>query len=150
MSWMRGGPEGVLGVRWGEDADAAAARLGMRGAWGPWEGGGGFEARIDPDVVVEAFGARAVPRLVRRGGALVGVQLLVRGDPDALRRMRAEVAREYGVEPAEGPLSREWRGGARVRLEGETLTVAGPGFGDAFAGELLRQGLGGLSSGLQP
>jgi hypothetical protein len=150
MAWLRAGPDGVLGVRWGQDADAAAARLGMGGAWEPWEGGGGFEARLDPDVVVDAFGARAVPRLIRRGGELAGAQLLFRSDAEALARARAEVAREYGIEPGEGALSRAWRGGARVRLHGETLTVAGPAFGDAFADEVLRGGLGRLASGLQP
>lgn len=151
MMGMRSGPpDGVLGLRWGEDADAAAARLGMGGGWTPWEGGGGFEARIDPDVVMDAFGARAVPRLIRREGALAGAQLLFRSDPAALERARAAVAGEHGIDGRDGVLSREWKDGSRVRLEGETLTVAGPAFGDAFARELLRQGLGGLAAGLQP
>ena len=147
---MGSGPDGLLGLRWGEDADAAAARLGMGGGWTPWEGGGGFEARIDPDAEVDAFGARAVPRLVRREGELAGAQLLFRREPGALERARAAVAEEYGIEPDGDVLSRAWKDGARVWMEGETLTVAGPALGDAFARELLRRGLGGFVAGLQP
>ena len=144
-------PSGLLGLKWGDDAVAAAARLGIRcEPWDPWEGGSGFEACADRDRPVTAFGAPANARLVRLAGNLDGVQLLFGACAARRKRLRDAVVAAFDLDSHSDDPYQTWDDGSLVRLAHDgrddtcTLTVAGPRFGKAYQSWLLAQGLGSL------
>lgn len=146
---------GFLGVRWGDDATAAAASLGVRcETWIPWEGGGGFEACFDIDHPVSAFGRQAYVRLFRGQNRLEGLSLRFMECGASREELAGAVRQELHLKKAEGTLYNVLQNGEAVRLgfnptdDSCELTVTGPSFGKAFAAYLLQEGFKNLASGL--
>jgi hypothetical protein len=145
-------PQGFLGVRFGDDAVAAAARLGLVcPSWSPWEGDPDVQACFDAQHPIATLGRSALVRLFQVDGRVVGLSLRFRhagADRDALR---AAVRKEWKLAGAAGEDPYHvWEDGSVVHLGYDdsddtcTLTVAGARMGKPFAAYLLRGGMGGL------
>lgn len=141
-------PDGFLGVAWGDSSDTAEAQLGLScNNWRDWGGGEGFE--VCDDGLRAVFEHPATTTLVRRGGALEGLQLRFEDcaayRPDLMRGLRDELGTDEGV------TYQVWSSGEAVHLEQQgpdcLLTVAGPAFGEAFQSYRMARGLGGLQLG---
>ena len=151
-------PRGILGLRFGADAAEAAARTNLRcEEWRPWEGGEGFDTCSDIASPVEAFGAQATIRLIRKNGKLEAVELTFRNCAEAWDRLSVAVASELHLNPADDTgIYQVWRSGEVVHLAPDrrdntcTLTVGGAEFGTAFQSYQLRLGLAGLGSSMRP
>lgn len=152
LSFVMGcGVPGALGARWGDDAEKTGARIGAPCTkWHAWSGPGGFEVCENLDTAVSAYGAKAYLRFYRKGRRLEGL---------ALRFDHARWPAVRAAALADLPLSTESAGSdapyevfpddSLVRVEkdggdGFTVVVAGPAFGNAYAGYVLGEGLGGL------
>jgi hypothetical protein len=149
------GPRGILGTKWGDDADQAARALGVRGdGWTPWEGGGGFEARVDYDRRVELFGREASLRLFRVGAELVGAEARFRECSAGKDALREAIRKEFHVSVTSGDPYEVWLNNSLVHFSynrGDdtcTLTLAGPKLGARFEAYQLARGLGELATGL--
>lgn len=151
-----GRPKGALGVRWGDDADEVAARLGVAcPSREAWLGGEGFETCQDTDHVVRAFGGEAFARLVVREGRLAGLQLIFQNCSDRWDELRDAVRSEFGLSSeGETDIYETWSTGELIRFVNDgdfcILTIAGTTFGKAYAANSLAGGLRRLASGLQP
>ena len=151
-------PDGAWGLRWGDDASAAAAKLGVPCAqWEIWEGGQGFEVCVNHERVVEAYGEKGYARLIRKGTRLVALQLTFTDCADRSTRLGRAVREAFGLRSGRNSeLYHTWSSGEVVHLTWDardqtcTLTVADPQFGKAYAAYLLAQGLGSLSDRLRP
>ena len=150
-------PVGFLGVKWGDDANSAAARLGMScDAWESWEGGRGYEACFDIDHPVEAFGRKAFVRLFRNQNRLEGLSLRFMHCGATRDELATAVRQEFELAEADELPYNVFADSAAVHLDYDsgddscTLTIAGPRFGQAFAAYLLEQGFKGLAHGLRP
>lgn len=147
---MTTGIPGVLGLKWGEDASAAAARIGVQcAAWQPWVGGQGIEVCFDLDHPVRAFGGSALARVLRRGTALLGLQLVYPGcDEQKWQALRGAIEREFNLRSAEATPYYEYHDGSALHVSRDardascTVTVAGPEMARPFQELLLKQGLG--------
>jgi hypothetical protein len=162
-------PSGGLGLRWGDDADAAAAELGMACTWEPETiGDGRFERctseRRAPDGIelvgddVEAYGLFGFVRLHRRSDALVGLDWWSQEcTQDDYRAFRSRVATEVGLSEEglmpDDPLGRRWSSGASVHARrdddyGCLLSLASDVYGgprhDANVAEALHRFVGSL------
>ena len=150
-------PQGVLGVKWGEDAAAAARQLGVAcDAWSRWEGGEPYEVCLSSGANLPAFGETANVQLVRRGTALVGARLLFRDCASRWAALRDTIRSEYDLEPSDDEPYARWRSGEVVRLSRDardgtcTLTLADSHFGEAYAAFLLKQGAAGVGASMRP
>ncbi len=150
-------PGGLLGIAWGEDAQAAAGKLGLEcGRWTPWEGGSEYEACFDTDHPVEAFGSQAMIRLFRKEGRLQGMSLRYRQGGMKRSALTDAVGKEFQMTTTEGNPYKVFDDGSVVRLDYDRgddtceLTVTGPDFGKVFAGYVLGVGLRGMAAGLRP
>jgi hypothetical protein len=146
-------PKGVLGLRWGEPAAEAAAKIGVAcETWEPWAGGQGFEVCRSAGPPIPAFGAPAEVELIRKDGRLEGVELWFR-DPGT--PVQQAIVREFDLEDPGGEEPYQtWSSGEAVRYTregpgGSRLVVAGPSFGKVFAAYLLSRGMGKLEGGLR-
>ena len=155
---MPQGIPGLLGVKWGDEAAAAGGRIGVTcKEWQAWVGGEGIEACFDIDHPVQAFGEAAYVQILRRGTAVVGVELnYSRCEADNWERLRAAIAKELGVSSADATIYTVYGDGSVAYADRDrrddtcTVTAAGPDFGPAFQAYLLGQGLGDLANSLRP
>jgi hypothetical protein len=146
-----------LGVKWGDEATGAAARLRVRcDEWEAWEGGRGYEACFDTDHPVAAFGRKALIRLFRKQNQLEGLSLRFLHCGATRAELAAAVRQEFALAEADGLPYNIFADGAAVHLAYDggddtcTLTIAGPRFGQAFAADQLERGFKGLAHGLRP
>jgi hypothetical protein len=150
-------PAGFLGVNWGDDADSAAARLGLHcAAWAAWEGEHGYEACFDTNHPVAAFGRTAFVRLFRQQQRLEGLSLRFMHCGATRAELAAAVRQEFALPESDELPYHVFADGAAVHLAYDssddscTLTSAGPRFGRAFAAYQLERGFKGLAHGLRP
>ena len=151
-------PRDILGLQLGQDAAEAAARWNLHcEQWRPWEGGEEFETCSDISAPVDAFGAPADARLIRKNGTLEAIQLTFRNCTDTWDRLRIAVSSEFHLQPPDDTgIYQAWRSGEVIHLAPDrrdntcTLTIGRGEFGRAFQSYQLRQGLAGLGSGLRP
>jgi hypothetical protein len=150
-------PRGIIGLTFGDDAIAAAARLSLRQEWLPWEGNEGFETCSDIASPVQAFGGQANVRLVRKDGKLVAVELTIPGCSEQWERLRKAVAEEFHLRDSAAPdLYEVWTGGEFVHLARDerydacVLTVGDKQFGNAYRSYELHLGLGALGNSMRP
>lgn len=142
-----GGPSGAAGFRWGDDADDAVRRVTSKPVeWGTWFQD--FESTSSNDLVLTIYGRRAYLTLVRRGRSIEGVQLgFAETDHAGWLELRRQVVDEYGLSRASAESDCPYdtfSDDSLVRLDGWTLTVAGPVLGKAYQSYILAQGLSGL------
>jgi hypothetical protein len=154
-------PTGLLGLKWGDDATAAARQLGLTIArWEPWIDPA-FETALDLDHPRAVLGTEGLVRLVRAGGnQLDGVQVIYRAcarDDARKRQLREGLGRDLHVKSPDVDVPYEvWADGSLVHFVGDprddtcTLTVAGPRFGNAFKAALLAGALGNLGGAMVP
>ncbi|APR84691.1 Hypothetical protein A7982_10040 [Minicystis rosea] len=143
---------GALGARWGDDAEATAARLGAPcRAWSPWRSATGFEVCENLDARVSVYGGQAHLRYYRRGPRLEGMAIrFVHARWPALRAAALADLPLSGAAADAGAPYEIFFDDSLVRVEPEpsddgfTIVVAGPDFGKAYAAQLLGDGLGGL------
>ena len=148
---------GFLGIKWGDDANGAAASLGVScDEWKSWEGGQDYKACFDINHPVEAFGRKAFVRLFRHQNRLEGLSLRFMHCGATRAELAAAVRQEFALAEANGLPYDVFADGAAVHLDYDsgddtcTLTIAGPRFGKAFAAYQLEQGFKGLALGLRP
>jgi hypothetical protein len=152
------GIPGLLDIKWGDDAAAAGGRVGVTcKEWEAWVGGEGIEACFDIDHPVQAFGEAAFVQILRRGAAVVGVQLKYsQCEADRWERLRAEIAKELDVRSADATIYRVYGDGSALHADRDrriaqcTVTAAGPDFGRAFQAYQVMLGLGELADKLRP
>lgn len=153
------GISGWLGVKWGDDAATAGSHLGMKcDRWDPWQSGFPFEACIDFDHPVSALGATALPRLIRKGNQLEGLQLVYRNcGGDVALPLRDKVMHEFKLKSSGGKTPYQiFKDGSLVHFASDgtdntcTLTLASPTFGKAFEQAQLKAGVGALSGHIPP
>jgi hypothetical protein len=150
-------PKGILGVEWGEDAVAAASRLGIScgDGWRPWEDHEGFEACQDLEHALSLFDYPVYVRLFRRNTVLEGVALRFEHCGARKEDLEQKMREAFQI-GADENLHRVWSDGALVHLASDrsddtcTLTVAGSRFGKAFSKHLLAGGLREMGRGLGP
>src|SRR5262249_25401572 len=155
---MPQGIPGLLGVKWGDDAAAAGGRIGVTcKEWQAWVGGQGIETCFDFDHPVEAFGGAAFVQILRRGTAVVGVELnYSRCEADNWERLRAAIAKELGVSSADATIYQVYGDRSVLHVardrRGDTCTVtaAGPDFGPTFQSYQIMLGLRDLADKLRP
>src|SRR2546427_9758822 len=111
-------PRGMLGLRLGQDAADAAARLNLHcEQWQAWEGGGDFETCSDISTPVEAFGAPADVRLMRKNGKLAAIELTFRDCADSWERLRTAVSSEFHIGKSDDMgIYLAWRSGEVIQL----------------------------------
>lgn len=149
---MTGRPVGLFRARWGDPADTAAAKLGVRcEAWEAWQGGAGFEV-CDAGEASMVSRAPGRLRLIGRDGRLAGAQVEY---AECRPELREALAEELDVAIDEAQPYQRWESGEVVRQavheDGAcTLTVIGPELGQRYAAWILRRGLDRLSTGIQP
>lgn len=155
------GPTGLLGVKWGDDAAAAARQLGLTcDRWDPWIDPA-FETSIDLDHPRAVLGAEGLVRIVRgEGKQLDGVQVTYRScatDDAGKRKLRDGLRAELHLKSPDVDVPYEvWDDNSLVHFAADardgtcTLTVAGPRFGKAFQAALLRSGLGDVGAAMGP
>ena len=148
---------GMLGGKWGEDAEQRARDLGLRcQQWLPWDEACGFELCADQEKQVTHYGHPATLYLIRRQGKLEAVQLRFRRDDAVWRDVRAGAEKEFGLKKpaaADDGLYQVFKDRSLVRLMKEPpqsmlLTVAGPRFGAFYSDRLLSLGAAGSLNSL--
>jgi hypothetical protein len=151
------GPTGLLGVSWGEDAEAAAAKLGLACArWTPWEGGQGFDSCFDIDHPVDVFGHKSLVRLFRRDRLLQALSFRFLHCGGIREALTKSVGIEFQMTTGQDTPYKVFENGTVVRLDYDSgddtcrLTLTGSEFGKAFAGYLLGSGLGDFAAGFRP
>lgn len=151
-------PQGAIGLKFGEDAGAAAARLSLRcEQWQPWEGGEGFEFCSDVTAPVQAFGSPSSVRLIRKGTELEAIELTFRNCAAQWSRLCNAVSEEFRLRPStDADIYEIWSSGEVVHLAHDqrddtcSLTVGSRRFGKVYRSYQLRQGLGSLGSSMRP
>lgn len=139
--------EGFLGIKWGDEATAAAKRLGLTcSAWEKWEGNRGYETCFDIDHPVDAFGRQAYARLFRAQNRAEGLSLRFMRCSSTRDALTAAIRQEFHLEASPLPLYSTFPDGSVVHFGYDggddtcQLTVAGPRFGKSFAEYLLETG----------
>jgi hypothetical protein len=148
--------KGWLGVKWGEDAAAAAARLGIAcPKWEPWGGEQSYERCTDLNRRTMIYGVEGRLEVIRRGGSVEGIIAVFQSCTGHAKLLDGVVA-EFKVERGSGEPYRSASSGEVVRLFRDPrdgtceIVVTGAGFGKVYSEHLLRRGLGNLGGALQP
>jgi hypothetical protein len=154
-------PVGPFPLHWGEDAQEGAHRLGLTSIrWQPWSDPA-FEIGVDLDHTQTVFGIEGMVNLVRTSGkSLEGIQVIYQAcahDEARKRVIRDALRSNLQLEPsdADGPY-KVWSDRSLVRFAADpvndrcVLTIAGPRFGPAFSGALIREGFQNLRGAMGP